>query len=127
MLVTTQNTAATYAPLCMITGSPIATDSAPTNLASVPSARIITTPPGIFVTSVLNLSSWTYDGTSAVARYWWYDSVYDLWVPHGTTQTMTTATANVINFQVGCMPGAKFFCQITTNTGSVSKIAFTLR
>ena len=130
MIVQTQNTANSFTALCWIEngGSAIGVDAAPTNLASVPAARRITTPPGIFVTSALSLAAYAYDGSSTcIVRFWWYDHVQLIWIPNGNLGTLTTASTNSLVQSVGCMPGALFYCQVTANAGGVTKIAFTLR
>lgn len=137
MIVQTQNTSNNYAALNWITngGSALTTNADPNTVGgggagSVAAlqalGRIITTPPGPFVTSAYALVAFSYDGTSAIVRFWWYDDVQLIWVPNGNVGTLTTASTNSLAQAVGCMPGAKFYCQITSNTG-VTKIAFTLR
>lgn len=128
MLVETRNTAPSYTSLCWITGAPISTDAAPTNLASVPAARRITTPPGIFVTSALNLVAFAVDGSSTcIVRFWWHDDVLDLWVPNGNLGTLTTASTNTLSQVIGCMPGCLFYCQVTANAGNTTKIAVAIK
>lgn len=126
--VVTHNTAASYSADLWITGAPIATDSDPTNLASVTAARRITIRQGIFMASGTQISAWAADGSSTiVVRFWWYDAGQDLWIPNGTVATLTTATTNVTNAVHGAMPGSLWFCQVTANAGSTTKLGITIR
>jgi hypothetical protein len=130
MLVETRNTANSFTAQCWIEGAAGFTDAGDPNsigLAALTTAgRIIRTPPGIFVTPGLSISAFAADGTSAVVRFWWFDDVKALFVPFGATATLTTASTASTTTAVGCMPGAKFVCQVTTNT-LVTKIAFMVR
>ena len=126
MKVETQNSAGSFTAQCLITGSSGFTDSAPTNGTSVLPTRYITYPTNIFLTAGTSLTAFLQDGTSATVRFWWYDNVQDLWVPNGTALALTTASTNSGTQIVGAMPGCRFFCQVTVNSG-VTKIAFMVR
>jgi hypothetical protein len=128
MKVETHNGAASYTALLWITGAPVATDAAPTNLASVAVTRRISAPANLFVTPGLAIVAFAADGSSTcVGRFWWYDSAQDLWVPNGTTVTLTTASTNSGLATVGCMPGCLHHFQVTANAGGTTKIGVTLR
>lgn len=128
MKVETQNTAPSFTARLWITGAPIGTDTAPTNLASVPEARRITVPSGIFVTPGLSLIAYAIDGSSTiVGRFWWYDHVQLIWVPNGAGVTLTTATTNSGAVTIGCMPGALHHFQVTANAGSTTQVAILTR
>lgn len=64
------------------------------------------------------------DGTSLVVQPWFYDDTQAAWVRFGAPVTLTSAAQNVTNVNVGNMAGAKFFVQVTTNTGGVSAFAY---
>lgn len=84
--------------------------------------------PGIFVTPGLQLTAFAVDGSSTcVGRFWWYDRSVDLWIPNGTTVTLTTASTNSGTAPVGCMPGCLHHFQVTANAGSVTKIGVMFR
>lgn len=128
MQVTTRNDASSYTALCWITGAPIGTDADPTNLASVAAGRRITYPKGIFLTSSTSLCAFGIGGASScVVRFWWYDSALDLWVPNGNVGTLTSASTSSLIQGVGCMPGSQFFCQVVSNAGGTTSIAFLIR
>lgn len=128
MQVTTRNSALSFTAQCWVEngGAAIADDAAPTNLASVAAGRRFSNPAGILLTSAANLMAFAVGGTSAIIRFWWYDSVMDLWVPNGANATITSATTNSAASLVGSMPGSQFYMQMVTNTG-VTKVAFFLR
>jgi hypothetical protein len=127
MLMSTRSKAASYSSQLVLTGSPIATDSAPTNLASVSSGRRVSYPAGFLGSSAATMCAFALDGTGAVVRFWWYDLSQDLWVPNATTGTLTAASTNSLVQSVGYMPGALFHCQVISNAGSVTKIAVLIR
>lgn len=126
MRVETQNAAPSYSAQLVVTGAANFTDSAPTNGASVAATRYITYRPDIFVTSGTSVSFFAIDGTSMSVRLWWYDATLDLWIPNGAAAALTTATSNSTNIVIGCMPGCRFYAQVTANTGA-TKFAFTIR
>jgi hypothetical protein len=85
-------------------------------------------PSNIFVTSGLQIAAFATDGSSTIAgRFWWYDYGQDLWVPNGTTVTLTTATINAGTAVIGCMPGALHHFQVTANAGGTTKVGITFR
>lgn len=127
MLISTRNRAASYSTALVLTGSPIASDAAPTNLASVDPSRRITYPRGFLLSSTAAMCAFALDGTSIVVRNWFYDIGIDLWIPNGTTGTLVSATANSLIQVVGYMPGALFFTQVVSNAGGTTKLATALR
>lgn len=138
MYIATRNSSPNgFRALCWITGSPISVDADPNSiggggagsLAALQTAgRVITTPEGIVMTSSMTLVFAAYDGASTcIVRAWWFDDAMLLWVPNGATSTLTTATSNASVSTIGCMPGAKFYLQVTANAGNVTKLAFFIR
>jgi hypothetical protein len=96
----------------------LATDTAPTSAEPDASltARLSPKNAGIFYGSGrLNLIA--VNGTSIVVQPWWWDDTNAVWTKLGATTTVTVGTTNFAVITVGGMVGAKFFVQITTNTG----------
>lgn len=58
-------------------------------------------------------------GTSIVCQPWLFDTTQNTWIKYGPALTITIATTNLATpaFTVGGLVGAKFFVQITSNTG----------
>jgi len=88
--------------------------------------RIITIPKDILLTSAMNATAFSVDGTSASVRFWWYDAVEDLWVPNGAAATLTTSGTNSASSLMGAMSGCKYHLQVISAT-LVTKIAFYLK
>jgi hypothetical protein len=137
MIISTRNKAAKFSAPCWIenSGSALATEANPTDLASVTGiatnlsglgGRIITTPAGIFVTGGVQIIAYAVGGTSCTVRFWWYDDVKRIWIANGAVVTLTTATTNSGTTTFGCMPGSRWFAQIVTNTG-VTAVAVLVR
>lgn len=134
MIAETSNAAPSFTAQCWITGASGFTDSDPNSVPPAAS-RIIRFPaympqapnPPISATLWLGaqLMAVLADGTSATIRFWWYDDVEELWVPSGATVALTYATGNQ-SAQTIRFIAAKWFCQVTANTG-VTKIAFFIR
>jgi len=113
--------------LGIIGGAALGNDAAPTNLGSVPANRILRCTAkrnGVVTMGGMTLRMVIADGTSLVVRPWFYDDTQAIWIPHGTAQTLTAASTNTASVVVGNMGGAKFFMQITTNTGNVSALGY---
>lgn len=67
------------------------------------------------------------DGTQATVRIWQYDDSQATWFAIGNVSaTLSYSAQNFSNTQCRCVSGAKFFCQVVSNTG-VTKIACTIR
>lgn len=138
MIVSTRNKARTYTADAWIIGAANFTDGDP-NVAGAGGTggdasvtaltalgRIITPSPKIFMMSGVLLSAAIANGTSASIRFWWYDDVQKLWIPFTAAQAVTYAGSPTGSVTIGCMPGAKFYAQVTINVG-VTKIAFQVR
>jgi len=128
MRVETQNIANSYTADLVLTGTPIGTDAAPTNLASVAAARRIAIRPGIFMSAGTAINAFALDGSSTiVGRFWWYEASVDLWIPNGAGLTLTTATTNSGVNTHGAMPGALWHFQVTANAGGTTKVAIVIK
>jgi hypothetical protein len=130
MIVSTP-TASTFTAQCWIEngGAAIAVDSSPNSVAPAAN-RIIRAPSYAFNLHdrvfQLGVVAFVADGTGATLRMWWYDDVQLLWIARGQAVSVTYAGTNSTQFSALSMPGAKWFCQVTANTG-VTKIAFMIR
>jgi hypothetical protein len=116
-------------------GAAIGTDSDP-NTSPPPANRIAQLPSSIFGISIFspfNVSGLgifatliSADGTAITVRPWWKDDLKGEWVPLTTAVTLTTAGNNFQQLSIRVMPGAKFFVQVTANTG-VTKMCLLIR
>jgi hypothetical protein len=125
----------TFTATCWRTGAAGFTDSDPNSVAPT-DAQILTTPsyvfaysslPTSFVANGVLMSCFVADGSTASTRFWWFDDVQLIWIPVlNSVSSMTYATTNATNVAVRSVPGCRFFCQVTANSG-VTKIAVLLR
>lgn len=125
-VIVTVPTLSTFTPdviRSLADGGALATENDPNTTAPDSSVVARFTPArGAVVYGQGGVSVYGVGGTSCVVRLWWYDDTNAVWTAVGGPQTLTTASTNFVGINSRAMVGAKFFVQITTNTGCTKVI-----